>query len=373
VPDLLKQVVKQDHREQAERDAAIIRNVFSQRDGAMLRAMKRKGVSKRAIETISRLQKTDREKRKPAVSVETRHALSDTARRLLLHLTKQGLPELCREAEELLARRSATASKRESLERTLKQTPKEADIAVVVERLNETTKESAVLEDRARRLDEEVRILGVQKQEIANQLQKHRRATVEDHIQSEESARMAALAIRTQEIMKQYLRLATADKIDRLSSLVSDSFRFLLRKSTLVERVEIDPDTFRITLSDNDGNVLPKKRLSEGEKQIFAISLLWGLAQASPRPLPAIIDTPMARLDAEHRSHLVERYFPRASHQVIILSTDTEVDQHFHADLEPHIARAYHLSYNDKTKKTTGEEGYFWPTETTNGRKKRAK
>jgi len=71
--------------------------------------------------------------------------------------------------------------------------------------------------------------------------------------------------------------------------------------------------------------------------------------------------------------NLVERYFPRASHQVIILSTDTEVDQLFYANLEPHIARAYHLSYNDKAKNTTGEEGYFWPTETTNGRKKRTR
>ena len=43
-----------------------------------------------------------------------------------------------------------------------------------------------------------------------------------------------------------------------------------------------------------------KERLSEGEKQIFAISVLWGLARASAHPLPAIIDTPMARLDAAH-------------------------------------------------------------------------
>jgi len=54
---------------------------------------------------------------------------------------------------------------------------------------------------------------------------------------------------------------------------------------------------------------------------------LWGLARASARPLPAVIDTPMARLDAAHRQHLVERYFPNASHQVIVLSTDTEVDR----------------------------------------------
>lgn len=73
--------------------------------------------------------------------------------------------------------------------------------------------------------------------------------------------------------------------------------------------------------------------------------MLWGLARASAHPLPAIIDTPMARLDAAHRRHLIERYFPNASHQVLILSTDTEVDRHYYQALRPCIARAYHLRY----------------------------
>ena len=111
----------------------------------------------------------------------------------------------------------------------------------------------------------------------------------------------------------------------------------------MVERIHIDPSTFAITLFNEAGHALPKERLSEGEKQIFAISVLWGLARASAHPLPAIIDTPMARLDAAHRRHLVERYFPHASHQVLILSTDTEVDRHYYQALQPHIARAYHL------------------------------
>jgi len=88
--------------------------------------------------------------------------------------------------------------------------------------------------------------------------------------------------------------------------------------------------------------------------------VLWGLAQASPRPLPAIIDTPMARLDSEHRNHLVDRYFPNASHQVVILSTDTEVDQRFYEALESKLARAYHLNYDETNKVTKADEGYFW-------------
>ena len=43
----------------------------------------------------------------------------------------------------------------------------------------------------------------------------------------------------------------------------------------------------------------------------------------------------MARLDAAHRQNLVERYFPNASHQVVIFSTDTEVDRQYYKALHP--------------------------------------
>jgi hypothetical protein len=118
-----------------------------------------------------------------------------------------------------------------------------------------------------------------------------------------------------------------------------------------------------ITLYDSSGRAIPKQRLSEGEKQIFAVSVLWGLARAAARPLPAVIDTPMARLDATHRRHLVERYFPHASHQVVIFSTDTEVDRESYRLLQPAIARAYHLHYDEAGRYTVGEEGYFWKDE----------
>ena len=135
--------------------------------------------------------------------------------------------------------------------------------------------------------------------------------------------------------------------------------------------MQIDPTTFAISLFDNNGHAIPKHCLSEGEKQVFAVSVLWGLAQASPRPLPAIIDTPMARLDSEHRQHLIARYFPNASHQVIILSTDTEVDKTSYGELKPHIARAYHLDYDEHEKITTAREGYFWHTPSSNGSKRK--
>jgi len=194
-------------------------------------------------------------------------------------------------------------------------------------------------------------------------LAKRRRKIVDEELRSEEDGRLARLLVRTQATMQDYLRRATQRKIDRLSELVTESFRYLLRKQTLVQRVLIDPDSFAITLYDDTGRAIPKQRLSEGEKQIFAVSVLWGLSRAAARPLPAIIDTPMARLDGKHRDKLVERYFPHASHQVIVLSTDTEIERRYFHDLQPHIARAYHLNYDDEKKVTVAEEGYFWKGE----------
>src|SRR5689334_6497887 len=105
---------------------------------------------------------------------------------------------------------------------------------------------------------------------------------------------------------------------------------------------------------------MPPERLSAGERQLLAVSMLWGLARASGRPIPTIIDTPLGRLDNSHRTHLVERYFPFASHQVILLSTDEEIDRAFFERLKPQIGRTYRLKFSEATNSTVIESGYFW-------------
>jgi DNA sulfur modification protein DndD len=101
-------------------------------------------------------------------------------------------------------------------------------------------------------------------------------------------------------------------------------------------------------------------KLSAGERQLLATSLLWGLARASGRPIPTVIDTPLGRLDSTHRRHLVERYFPVAAHQVILLSTDEEIHEQNLPRLKPAIARSYRLEFDDALRRTTVEPGYFW-------------
>ena len=75
-----------------------------------------------------------------------------------------------------------------------------------------------------------------------------------------------------------------------------------------------------------------------------------------------IIDTPLGRLDSDHRHRLVKYYFPYASHQVVVLSTDTELDKHNYEILSPHVSHAYHLVYDQLNGNTNVEKRYFWRT-----------
>jgi DNA sulfur modification protein DndD len=168
------------------------------------------------------------------------------------------------------------------------------------------------------------------------------------------------LAKRAIKAMHSYKSQLTKRKIEQLNHAVLEKYSHLSRKDDAVKSISIDPDSFRVTLLDSQDHHLEMKELSAGEKQILAVSILWALASTSGRLLPVVIDTPLGRLDSSHRDNLIENYFPQASHQVIILSTDTEVDKSLYDKLAPHIANIYHLDYDKKAKRTESRSGYFW-------------
>ena len=134
----------------------------------------------------------------------------------------------------------------------------------------------------------------------------------------------------------------------------------MLHKENLITKVTVDKDTFDITLYDKDGNSIPKDLLSKGEQQMFATGVLLALAKTSGKPLPFMIDTPLARLDMSHRDNMIEKFFPYASHQVVIFSTDSEIDEKYYSKMKPYISRSYAMEYLPSKGKTLQHEGYFW-------------
>ena len=179
-----------------------------------------------------------------------------------------------------------------------------------------------------------------------------------DELASERASVRLALAAQARQAAAEYLRRLTVAKTTELERQALESFQRLSRKDEFVQQIRINPETFAVSLYDSKGEPIPKSSLSAGEKQIYAISLLWGMARVSGRPLPLIVDTPLGRLDSHHRSNLVKHYFPVAAHQVIVLSTDTEVDRAHYDQLRPRTSHAYRLV--DRRGWTEAVEGYYW-------------
>lgn len=91
----------------------------------------------------------------------------------------------------------------------------------------------------------------------------------------------------------------------------------------------------------------------------MVISMLWALAICSKKKLPVIIDTPLARLDSVHRKALIRKYFPNASEQTIILSTDSEIDSTYYNIIKKYVSNEFTLRYDEDSKSSTIEQGYF--------------
>lgn len=159
-------------------------------------------------------------------------------------------------------------------------------------------------------------------------------------------------------------------KINQVRHNFVEIFNSLLRKRNFITDLQIDSKTFNTHLIKTNGRVIEKSALSAGEKQIYAIAMLWSLAKTSGRHLPMIVDTPLGRLDREHRDNLMKFYFPQVSHQVIILSTDTEIDDLYVNQLDDFISESYLLEYNHELGSTQVLPGYFTNLKRTNTEKR---
>lgn len=204
-------------------------------------------------------------------------------------------------------------------------------------------------------LDQAIAKSNVLSQRYTNLLAQQNKDTFEQKRTIQVSEHIKKLKATLQGFAEQLI----SENIERLQSLVKQKFDALGRKSQLISDLKICPTSFAITLYDMSGNALEPAKLSAGERQLLAIAILWGLAEASGKELPTVIDTPLGRLDGIHRSNLVNNYFPKAGQQVILLSTDEEIVGDYYKQLKPYIAREFHISYNEPAKTSGFNQGYF--------------
>ena len=302
--------------------------------------------------TLSQL--TDRPKDLKDVAIV--HNLSEVQRTKILGVmerVQEEVPTQIADLSESLERETRGLQK---AEQDLKKVPSEDQLKPMVEAINELNQQLGSRQTLAKQKQAAINSANFALKDLERQMIKLESSNKDASKLHEKQQ----LTQDVQVVLEKYREKLLLSKASELSESLKNRFSMLWRKGDRAKRIEIDPVSFEVTLFDRHDRAVPKKELSAGEKQMYAISILWALADVSGRPLPIVIDTPLGRLDADHRSHLIERYFPHASHQVIILSTDTEIDEDYFTELQPAMSHAIRLDYNHEEVRTEVEAGYFW-------------
>jgi DNA sulfur modification protein DndD len=119
-----------------------------------------------------------------------------------------------------------------------------------------------------------------------------------------------------------------------LEEAFAEGFRLLSRKADRIEEVAINPETYQTELKMQgfEGNWLDRD-LSATEKQHVGLSLLFALRKVGNRAIPVVIDTPTSRMDSEHKGWSVTRFYPKLSHQVIVLATSDDLSNGLYEEL----------------------------------------
>jgi DNA sulfur modification protein DndD len=181
----------------------------------------------------------------------------------------------------------------------------------------------------------------------------------ERRFEGKDQRRVLQFSAKSRRTLEQFRVKVINKHLKKVEINVLSAFKTLLHKESLINSLAIDPHTFRLKIFNDKNEELPAERLSAGERQLLATALLWGICNAAGKPLPTIIDTPLSRLDASHRTNFITNYFPHASHQVLLLSTDEEIVGRYHEGLKPYISHQYLLKHRENQGGTTIQSGYF--------------
>jgi len=166
-------------------------------------------------------------------------------------------------------------------------------------------------------------------------------------------------------MVESIINKAMPTQIGKISDAMTDAYISMAHKKGLIQRIEVDAQG-DVKLLDGKGEDVRNNDPSAGEKQIFTQSLLSAVSEVSKRAFPVVVDTPLSRLDKEHRIGVLEHLAQRGE-QVILLSTDTEVVGQYLEAIRPHISVAYRVvnESDDGIGRSTVTEGYFDESEVT--------
>lgn len=248
----------------------------------------------------------------------------------------------------------------ERLEIEFKKIPAEDKIKPIINKQESLKIEVIQILGAIKQINEQIEQKNSEKRPKEFQLKKLYQIQSDKKTELLDSERFVIFSEKTQIIMDEFKKRVLEHHILKLENFIKECFNFLIRKKEFLEKVKIDINNFELLLFDKKNRNIETSTLSAGERQLLAVAILWALAKASNKLSPTIIDTPLGRLDSKHRLNLVEKYFPNASHQVILLSTDEEINKNYLNIMKDSVSKSYLINFDPKLNGSVVEKGYFF-------------
>jgi len=356
ISDLLHDVTRQADKEDDAKQAKLISSMLSKRDQKTLETVQ-KLAGKEAYTALAAQLDADRSKYQEAAAAEQYLKLSNEGIKQA-HKAHHILPTINQQFRDITKTIAVLEETLELTDKKIQTIPDPETIQRIRAGCERWESEEQTLLARITLLEESAQMQKNRAEALQATLFNRLESDLNTKFKREDDERVivyAKKAIATVETLKQQV---INSRLNEIEGLILQSFKQLIRKSQLIGTVRISPEDYALTLLDETRREIHPSRLSAGERQLLAISILWGLAKAAGLPLPVVIDTPLGRLDGEHRNKLLKAYFPKASHQVLILSTDTEIAKEYYAQLKPFIRRSYQIEYDAKKQSSEIKDGY---------------
>lgn len=177
--------------------------------------------------------------------------------------------------------------------------------------------------------------------------------------QTQKPAKLAKRADQVAEMIDELIEEAWPSQTKQVAEEMTTAIRSMAHRNDYLKEVRIDSDG-RVALLSPKGEDLRQLDLSAGEKQIFTQALFSAVATVSERDFPMVVDTPLGRLDDQHRVNVLKHLASRKG-QVILISTDTEVVGPYLEAIRSKVAKTYIIrnQVTDGIARSYPEEGYF--------------
>lgn len=243
----------------------------------------------------------------------------------------------------------------QKLKKQIDKNDSSSDLKELIDNIRDIEDEIKIAELKKRQLQEIVELAHAQMDEKnkAYELQK------EKIINTKKAGNIFEISTRVLDVSRAFRTRQIRKKLQQVEQQTAFMLQAIFRKELFIKRVKIHPETFQLKIYDVAQEEISIENISAGEKQILLLATVWAMAMCSNRRLPFVFDTLLGRLDQTHKKSIIEFFIPRCGEQVIILATDSEINEENFSLIEPILAKTYTIDYDAERSTVKWTDEYF--------------